>query len=172
MLTRFIYLVREFNQLKLLVRHREELGRTGEGDRTDSNKTIVQGLVVLDALAEGVSLQNIIRVYTKGRSPNHKSCNKMVVYLIVDGKGRHLHGQLDKVHSAVEQRWFELAFEVDFLHSEKCTDTCQTIEIQLIIHARNNLPKTTRANTSKKASSSIIKYPDTHGSQALASALM
>lgn len=85
------YLVREFNQLELLVRHREELGRTGEGDRTDGNKTIVQGLVVLDALAEGVSLQNIIRVYAKGRSPNRKSRNKMVIYLIIDGKGRHLH---------------------------------------------------------------------------------
>lgn len=80
--------VAEGNQAQFLVDFGDELRGAGEGDAGCGDETPVHGLVFADGLAEGTAL-------------------------VVDGEGRDLLDELQEVDGAIEEGWFEFAFEVD-----------------------------------------------------------
>ena len=80
--------VAEGNEAELLVHFGDELGGAGESHARSGHETPVHGLVLTDRLTEWTAL-------------------------VVDGEGRNLLDELEKIDGAVEKRWFEFTLEID-----------------------------------------------------------
>lgn len=87
---RGLELVREGDQLHLLVELGDELGRAAEGDGGHTHDTVEHALVLREGLTEGAAL-------------------------VVDSEGADLLDELKEIDGAVEERGCELGFKVDDL---------------------------------------------------------
>lgn len=81
-------LVREGDELHLLVELGDELGRAAEGDGRHTHNAVEHALVLGKCLTEGAAL-------------------------VVDGEGADLLDELKEVHGAVEERGGKLGLEID-----------------------------------------------------------